>query len=186
MSEIKLKVGDMVMLKDKTGPHIVKANVYPFLIDGSTYTGGGRIIANEECERDVASILPPEPTLPVWEVGKPYPTRGGKTAYVLKTDAPGHYPIIGYSEDGSQSAARSWTSVGKAYSHRDDNADLIFPTPPQPVTLKLWANIYPENMVYLYPTPIKAADGRDHVKCIACVPVEITYIPGQGLSSAPQ
>lgn len=134
--------------------------------------------------QDELDILPPEPTPPVWEIGKPYPTRGGKTAYLLKTDAPGRYPLIGYMEGDLECSACSWTSDGIILVGYQNPADLVPPAPPQPERKTVWMNLYKESIpAYQYDTK-EEADAKARADRVACK--ELTYTPGEGLSSASQ
>lgn len=70
-----------------------------------------------------------------------YLTRDGRKAVVLCDDAPGEYPLVGYTvipEIGS--TAESWLPNGCCYSGDPDDDDLVAPvTEPEQVTK--WVNL---------------------------------------------
>jgi hypothetical protein len=74
----------------------------------------------------------------------------------------------------------TWTIDGVHFANGvTSNLDIIN-TPDPPVTVTRWANVYEDRISSLFKTrgdcDAAAAGGR-----IACVPVTITYRPGEGL-----
>lgn len=52
-------------------------------------------------------------------------TRGGRRAVVLCTDAPGYWPVVGYTLEDAQSHPRAWMPDGRAFFSVEHDDDLI-------------------------------------------------------------
>jgi len=115
---------------------------------------------------------------------KPVQTRGGRKVRVLCTDAPdSQYPVIGLI-DGSGDP-ETWT-IGGVYAANGATSNLdIINTPDPPVTVTRWVNVYSggrSGCLHSDLLPDRAtADRHACPDRIACVPVTITYRPGEGL-----
>ena len=110
---------------------------------------------------------------------KPVQTRNGRKVRVLCTDGPDTlYPVIGLIEGGD--GTELWKLSGMYASNGATcNLDIIN-TPEPAVTVTRWVNVYPDRITSHFETKEKCdwvADGNR----IACVPVTITYRPGEGL-----
>jgi hypothetical protein len=110
---------------------------------------------------------------------KPVQTRDGRKVRVLCTDAPDSpYPVIGLIDKGGE--PEIWT-IGGVYAANGATSNLDIINAPEPaVTVTRWANVYEDKISSLFETKgdcdAVATGGR-----IACVPVTITYRPGEGL-----
>jgi len=110
---------------------------------------------------------------------KPVQTRGGRKVRVLCTDAPdSQYPVIGLIDGGGD--PETWT-LGGVYAAKGATSNLdIINTPDSPVTVTRWVNVYPD-MERFYRSREDATFHHGVNGPIACVPVWITYRPGEGL-----
>ena len=129
---------------------------------------------------------PPEPTTPTVEVGKWYPCRNGHfEGKVLDMGLPGEFAIIGIVrgiEDHADWSAERWKANGSCRSDMSKSPFDLMLTPPEPKrhTYEKWANCYPDKAVWLSETR-KQADEHANRDRIACVPITIPFVEGEGL-----
>ena len=117
---------------------------------------------------------------------KPVQTRDGRKVRVLCTDAPGDFPVVGIVEAGDIDGAyvSSWRKNGRlsltddeCYQYTHDLSNV----PEPPVTIKRWVNIYDDHSYNRIHATKRSADENAWSARLACVEVEITYRPGEGL-----
>ena len=59
------------------------------------------------------------------DMSKSYETRDGRKVRILCVDAPGIYPVKGYTYDGNSSKAHEWLSDGQYHLYVEQESDLI-------------------------------------------------------------
>jgi hypothetical protein len=115
---------------------------------------------------------------------KPVQTRDGRKVRVLCTDGPDlWYSVIGMVD--GRLCPETWTIDGVHFANGvTSNLDIIN-TPDPPVTVTRWVNVYSGGRSgYLHSDLLPDRATADRHACpdrIACVPVWITYRPGEGL-----
>ena len=115
---------------------------------------------------------------------KPVQTRDGRKVRVLCTDGPDlRYPVIGVADGGL--CPETWTIDGVHFANGVPSDLDIINTPDPPVTVTRWVNVYEGDRLWFHLTRETAAEfAADYLRDgdrIACVPVTITYRPGEGL-----
>ena len=110
---------------------------------------------------------------------KPVQTRAGRKVRVLCTDGPDlWYSVIGMVD--GRLCPETWTIDGVHFANGvTSNLDIIN-TPEPAVTLTRWVNVYLD-MQRFYLTRDDATFHHGVNGPIACVPVTITYRPGEGI-----
>ena len=110
--------------------------------------------------------------------------RCGRRAGIYEVDGDRIYGWY-ISHDGEKYTAR-WHSNGRCYAVTECDHDLVN-APEPPVTVEVWANVNQgckRVYVVIYDDPVVAKTNKQS-DCIACcVPVPITYRPGEGLEGA--
>ncbi|MCA3698464.1 MAG: hypothetical protein IOB84_01570 [Brevundimonas sp.] len=107
---------------------------------------------------------------------------------ILCTDGPCEkYPVVGVFPNG---VPARWGLDGRAETRflaKNDKYQLdLVNAPEHPKMLKLWVNVYPEGNTGELASSRELADRWATPRRIACVEVNITYRPGEGLEgSAP-
>ena len=109
---------------------------------------------------------------------KTYTTRDGNKVRLYALDGGGNYPVHGAFFYNDAWCAQSWTEKGRlSMFDTEDEDDLI----EAPITRQMWVNVYPEG-AGMWNTKEKADSTASKTR-IACVPVTITYRPGEGLDN---
>jgi hypothetical protein len=110
---------------------------------------------------------------------KPVQTRNGRKVRVLCTDGPdSQYPVIGLID--GRLYQDTWTIHGVHFTNGVFSDLDIINTPDPPVTVTGWVNVY-SDMGRFYRSRDDATFHHGVNGPIACVPVTITYRPGEGL-----
>lgn len=197
MSEIKLKVGQRVRLRNGQ-IHQVEYVSRPFAVGGVATAENGKSYEDGYC-LDVVEILsdPDDPKpVPKWEVGKWYPCRGGKhEGKILEMGLSGDYAMAGIVRDVREHSiwgAANWTEEGKYLNFTMDCDDDLMPPapPPEPKRhkAKIWLPLYAE-VGGLYSaggghSSEKMARNAAGKSCLAVVPVQIEFTEGEGLPAS--
>lgn len=107
--------------------------------------------------------------------------RDGRAAGLYEVDGDRIYGWY-ISHDGEKYGA-CWHLNGSWYERTACGYDLVN-TPEPPVTVERWVNVYPNDAMGGLERSKKECDICNLGNRIACVPVQITYRPGEGLEGA--
>lgn len=111
---------------------------------------------------------------------KTYTTRDGREVRIYATDGGGLYPVHGAYQraDGIWCIAERTEDGHCSYKGEEGALDLI----EAPVTIQRWCNVYEDDIFDLHRSR-ESADKYCESGRVACVPVTITYRPGEGLDN---
>lgn len=124
----------------------------------------------------------------MFDINKPYTTRGGKKAHAWvlpKLDDLG-YAFVGYFEDADgEISTGTWTPDGR-YNAGEKTTSLDLINVPEKRTVKGWLNAYDDHhgmdLSMVHPSKAQAdLHSSSFRKRIACIEREITYTVGEGL-----